>query len=244
MSAGYFFACGGRQTFPDALASVRRIITGLALWKNMTEITSSPRPADTVQLAAVRLLCVVCHFGEEGGAAEGGPVVWGERHLQELDHLLRHPDQQALLTLDRLAASNEPPPSNLADNVRHLLREDGAAPRRLEIPPWRSIDDALAFLTCRNLLHLTSRPQGGQTERGFVATEDGVSTLASLSAKEGMPRRLRERCRWLRQLIAPGDALDLDGARQRLDAFMQHENLAVEDDPTPRRFHALFDQRL
>ncbi len=212
----------------------------------MTEITPSSRPADTVQLGAVRLLCLVCHFGEDDAAAQGGPTLWGERRLQELDHLLRHPDQLALLLMDRVLASGKAVPSSLAEGLRGLLRANGGgrAPRRLEVPPWRTADDTLAFLTCRNLLRLASRPRGGQTERGFVATEDGVDTLSSLSAKEGMARLLRERCRLLGQVIPPGASLDLDSSRERLAGFLQDENLATEDDPAPRLFHLLFDQRL
>ncbi len=221
----------------------------------------SPRGDDPVELAALRLLCIISHLGDShlGDSHLGDrddeddqKTLWGEGRLQILDHLLRHPESLALWLIDqareqRLAGNL----STLASRLRDLLRrqeEDRhtpAPPRHLELAPWRSFDDALAFLTCRNLLRLESRPAvDGGVERGYSSTPEAATAISQLTSQPGLGQVLQRRCRLLASVIGPETSLDLAGAAQRLAAFVDDEKIAPEDDPTPRLFHSLFGEPL
>lgn len=211
----------------------------------MTETTHSPRPEDSVELAALRILCLVCHFGAPD---DDLATLWGERRLHELDHLLRHPETLALVVIDHLLEEDEEEiPAGLANSLRDILRPAAVptAPRRVDIAPWRPMDDALAFLTCRDLLRLASRETApAHTERGYIATAEGFRALAELSSGDSLGRRLRGYCRLLSQAMSSLDSLDLEGADRRLHEFLLDERIAVDEDPAPRLFHSLFGEPL
>ena len=233
----------------------------------MTDSTTSHRTENPIELEALRILCAVCHVGSENDV-DDTRTLWGEGRLQELDHLLRHADSLALVIIDHLRQQDGERPHGdetplnqpaLAAQVRQLLRRQLSqpsrgtlpspvvAPRRLEATTWRSLDDALAFLVCRDLLRLSSRPGdpniATSVERGFTATSMGTRAMAELSSRDGMGRDLRDRCRLL-VTILEGRALDLDGASRRLADFLHDEQIAAEDDPTPRLFYSLFGEPL
>lgn len=218
----------------------------------MTESIPSRPPADPIELQALRLLCSVCHVGREN-AEDGTRTLWGEHRLQEVDHLLRHPTSLALLLIDHLRRRHDTlhQPA-LASQIRQLLRPQRSVPNRvvqshrLAAAPWRSLDDPLAFLACRDLLSLSSRASSvtaGSFERGFTVTQDGLRAMAELTSRDGMGRNLRDRCRLLVTCLE-GSPLDLEGAARRLDAYLQEEQIAVEEDPTPRLFYSLFGESL
>lgn len=217
----------------------------------MHEALPSPRGDDPVELTALRLLCIVFHLGETIGE-DDARILWGEQRLQTLDHLLRQPESLALWIL--LEARRRQLPANasaLAGQLRGLLQRSGerhgapSAPRRLELPPWRSLDDAVAFLTCRDLLRLTSRASAdGTVEQGYRSGPEAGPVIADLTSQPGLGQDLRRHCRLLVTVLGDDADLDLAAAAQRLEAFVDDEDLASEDDPTPRLFHSLFGEPL
>lgn len=217
----------------------------------MHATTLSPRGDDPVELAALRLLCIVCHLGAPEGEADG-KTLWGEGRLQVFDHLLRRPESLALWLIDqareqRLSGNG----STLAGRLRDLLRRPGddrhrpAAPRHLELAPWRSLDDALAYLTCRNLLRLVARASAeGGVERGYTSTQRAASVLTQLTSQPGLGQDIQRHCRLVASLVGPDTHFDLASSAQRLETFVEDEKIAAEDDPTPRLFHSLFGEPL
>ncbi len=240
----------------------------------MQQAAASPSPR-AVELDALRLLALVHQLGEPAGespgetAEEGVAELRGERRLLALDHLLRHPEQLALLLVDAFERLPELAErrAGLIRRLRWLFGAENAPPapafrrarsraqsveRRLTLPafaaPWRRCDDALAQLTCRALLEV--EVLGGQppvlvyrlTARGADLLEQRFYPGVKIAGA------YLKQCAAIREYLPDWRELDFEARfaaiAERLELLRQEEHVARELDAIPTLFERVFRERL
>lgn len=226
-----------------------------------------------VELDALRLLALVHQLGEPL-AEENASSLRGEGRLLALDHLLRHPEQLALLLVDAyerlpelaerrsgalrsglmrrlrwlFGAENAPP----APAFRRARSRAQGAERRLTFagfaPSWRRCDDALAQLTCRALLAV-------EVESGQPPTLVYRLTPRGAELLEGrfypgvkIAGAYLKQCAAIREYLPDWRELDfagrLEAIAERLEAIRLEEHVPRELDAIPTLFERVFRERL
>ncbi len=236
----------------------------------MDHASASPIP-HAVELDALRLLTLVHQLGEPL-EEEGARLLRGEERLLALDHLLGHPETLALLLLDALERLPElkAKSAGALRRLRFLLDAENPLPtptfhrarsrdlryeRKLTFPtlatPWRRRDDALAHLTCRALLGVETRTEGGQKRQilAYRLTPRGADLLEQrFYPSVKIAATYLKQCAAIREYLPDYTELDFEmrlaSVAERLEDLRREDNLPREQDAAQALFERVFREKL
>jgi len=204
---------------------------------------------------AARILVILVELGTPSADLAVHCVLETEVYLQKLDYLVRCPADLAYVLIDQFASRREELAqrrNEIATLVRRLVVEREPQLRtmgmqKFRFGPWERLDDILAFLECRDLVHV--RPRSGQGGGMLYAvTTGGADLVKRLYAQWDALDYYRDKCRIIRDYLGAfkGTALKdyLYGVLQRIEATQLGKAIPSHVDLVPDRFRIVFGEEL
>lgn len=200
-----------------------------------------------------RILMILYFFSEETDDPSRPRLLYGEIKIQAIDFFIRNPDYLAYELL-KIAEEDPSKASKIKSIVKSIYNHSEPQLRRVEMEKffygaYEDIDDIIAFLVSRGLLHYESKVRTNMrvAEKHYYLTSVAVKKLDT--AKESLPvaKWYFDRCQIIKEHLGGVTGSQLKSKQYQIEEYSTtayKEKIQGIDDMVEQKYETLFNQNL